>query len=84
MAIRRGQDKEGVAMEICNLLSNIGEWRPSINGFSFEALEDQEVDKLEERFSEEGLFSALSELNKDKAPRLDDLSWPFGNSVWIL
>lgn len=58
------------------LLSKEGDWRPSIDAMSFEILDDQEARKLEEIFTEEEVFGALSELNGDKAPARTAFLWP--------
>ena len=51
-----------------NLLSNLGGWRPSLNGLDFDRIKVEEAASLEELFSVEEVYSALSELNGDKAP----------------
>ena len=53
---------------------------PSINGLSFEKLEDTKVAKLEKPFSKEGVFGALSSFSGDKALGLNGFSmtnWQF-------
>ena len=45
-----------------------GDWRPSINKPSFDALGDQDATNLEVLFSKEEVFMALSDINGDKAP----------------
>lgn len=53
-----------------NLLSSSGCWRPSFNVIG------SEDTKLEEAFTEEEIWSAISGLNGDKAPYLD--GFPLG------
>lgn len=50
------------------LLFDLGDWILSIKGISFKALDVQEAEKLELPFLEKEVFSALSNLNGDKAP----------------
>ncbi|RVX08790.1 hypothetical protein CK203_011046 [Vitis vinifera] len=66
--------KEGVVGAFKTLLSKEGDWRPSIDAMPFEILDDQEARKLEEIFTEEEVFGALSKLNGDKAPCPDSFS----------
>ena len=60
--------KERVAWAFHILLFDLGDWIPCINGISFKALDVQEAEKLELPFFEEEVFSALSNLNRDKGP----------------
>lgn len=50
-----------------NLVMNLGGWHPSLNGLEFDRIGVEEVARLEEVFTMEDVFSALSELNGDKA-----------------
>ena len=54
------------------------DWRPSLEGLEFERIGVEDVGGLEEAFNEEEVFSALFELNRDKALRRDG----FSNSFW--
>ena len=56
------------------MFSNIGDWRPSLNGLVFESLEAQEAARLNETFFEVEVFKALSRFCEDKTPRLDGFS----------
>ena len=54
---------------------------PSIDGLSFMGLASSEADGLEIPFSEEEVFTALSDLGKGKAPEPDGFTmafWLFG------
>ena len=51
-----------------NLLTKSGDWNPSLAGLDFERIGDEDIVRLEEAFSEKKVFSALSELNGNKAP----------------
>lgn len=59
------------------LLSETGEWRPIVNGLSFEVSGNQDAAYLEVLFSEEEVFTALSDLNGDKAPGPDGFPMTF-------
>ena len=51
-----------------SLLSNPMEWRASPEGLTFARINKAEASNLEWPFTEEEVFSALSDLNGDKAP----------------
>ncbi|RVW22689.1 Transposon TX1 uncharacterized 149 kDa protein [Vitis vinifera] len=51
--------REGIANAFRLLLSNPGEWRPSVSGLQFETLEPLDASALEIPFSEEEVFDAL-------------------------
>ena len=53
-----------------DLLTDPGDWHPSMEGLDFNRIGDEEVARLEEVFSEEEVFSALSDLNGDKAVQM--------------
>ena len=59
-----------------NLLSNPGDWCPTLNGLDFDRIGVEEATSLEV-FIVEDVFSALLKLNGDKAPGLDGLSLAF-------
>ncbi|RVW63585.1 hypothetical protein CK203_057416 [Vitis vinifera] len=60
----------GVAKAFQNLLTEAGEWRPSLNGLVFERIEGEGAARLEKAFSVEEVVSALSDLSGDKVPGL--------------
>ena len=45
-----------------------GDWHPSMEGLDFNRIDSEDAARLEEAFTEEEVFSALSNLNGDKAP----------------
>ena len=64
-----------------NLLTHLGEWHPSMEGSDFNRIDGEDAARLEEAFTEEEVFSALSDLNRDKALGPDGFSlnfWQFG------
>ena len=64
------------------LLSETREWRPIVNGLSFEVLGNQDAAYLEVLFSEEEVFTTLSDLNGDKAPGPDGFPMTFWQLSW--
>ena len=50
-----------------DLLTDSVDWHPSMEGLDFNRIDVEEAARLEEVFSEEEVFSALSDLNGDKA-----------------
>ncbi|RVX19857.1 hypothetical protein CK203_005103 [Vitis vinifera] len=71
--------KEGIVRAYSSLLSKPLDWQPSINALDFKVLGAAEV-VLEELFTNEEVFSALVDLNGDKAPRPDEFSLFFQSS----
>ncbi|RVW75587.1 hypothetical protein CK203_056440 [Vitis vinifera] len=60
----------GVAKAFQNLLTEPGEWCPSLNGLVFERIEGEGAARPEKAFSVEEVVSALSDLSGDKVPGL--------------
>ena len=69
--------KEGVCSAYQTLLSDSGDWRPSINGLNFKELGEGLASSLEVMFSEEEIFVALSSFCGDKAPGPDGFTMVF-------
>ena len=59
--------KDSVCRTYQSLLSESGDWRPSINGLNFKELGEGVASSLEVMFSEEEIFAALSNCCGDKA-----------------
>ena len=74
--------KEGVVGAFKNLLIDPGEWHPSMEGLDFNRIDGEDAARLEEAFTEEEVFSALSDLNGDKAPGPDGFSLSFWKFSW--
>ena len=65
-----------------NLLSAPSEWRPSLPDLSFNEIGIKDASKLEEIFSEEEIWAAISGLNGDKAPGPDGFPLAFWSFNW--
>ena len=74
--------KEGVCRAYQSLLSDSGDWRPSINGLNFKELGEGLASSLEVMFSEEEIFAALSSFCGDKAPGPDGFTMAFWLFCW--
>ena len=62
-----------------NLFSALGEWSPSLLDLEINEIGSEEAARLEERFSEEEIWTAISGLNSDKAP----CPYGFPIAFWI-
>ena len=60
--------KEEVVNAFHNVLSEKGDWRPSISGLPFSSLDSVQARLLEDAFSVEEVQTAVFGLNGDKAP----------------
>ena len=69
--------KNSVVGAFQKLYSEEEGWRSCIDGMSFMRLVSGEVDGLEILFSEKEVFATLSNLGKDKAPRLVGFTMAF-------
>ena len=74
--------KEGVCKAYQSLLSESGDWRPSINGLNFKKLGEGLANSLEVIFFEEEIFAALSSYWGDKAPGPDGFTMAFWLFCW--
>ena len=74
--------KEGVCRAYKSLLSELGDWRPKINGLNFKELGEGSASSLEVEFSEEEIFAALSSCCGDKAPGPDGFTMAFWLFCW--
>ncbi|RVX14205.1 hypothetical protein CK203_011305 [Vitis vinifera] len=80
-----GEDniKDGVANAFFQMiLSEVGKWRPSIDGLVFNSLLFASSTALEFYFSEEEVFAALSSLCGDKALGSDGFTLAFWQGCW--
>ena len=69
--------KRGIVEAFKSLLSDIGEWRASIDGLSFHTINEEEAARLELPFTVDEVFIALNDLNGEKAPGLDGFAMGF-------
>ena len=72
--------RQGVVEAFKTLLSDIREWRASLDGLSFQRISEEEATRLELPFTEE-VFTALNDLNGDKDQGPDGFTiafWQFG------
>ena len=74
--------KGGVVRAFKNLLTDPGDWHLTMEGLDFNRIDVEEATRLEEVFTEEEVFSALSDLNGDKAPGPDGFPLSFWQSCW--
>ena len=74
--------KDGLIDAFKNLLSAPSEWCPSFPDLSFNEIDIEDSSKLEEVFSEEEIWAAISGLNGDKAPGPDGFPLAFWSFSW--
>ena len=74
--------KEEVCRVFQGLLADPGGWKPMIDAFNFERLEEGDVEGLEKPFSEEEVFGALLGFCGEKAPDPDGFSMAFWQFSW--
>ena len=65
-----------------DLLIDPGDWHPTLEGLNFDRIDVEETTRLEEVFTEEEVFSALSDLNGDKALSPNGFSLSFWQFSW--
>ena len=65
-----------------NLLTDPRDWHPSMEGLDFNRIDGEDAACLEGVFTEAEVFSALSDLNGDKAPGPDGFSISFWQFSW--
>ena len=57
-------------------------WRAELDGLSFSTLNSNDARNLELPFREEEVFTALNDMEGDKALRLDDFTLAFLQDSW--
>ena len=65
---KEAEIKEGLVNAFQNLLSDPGGWRPPLPDLALNEIGHEEAARLEEIFSEEEIWAAISGLNSEKAP----------------
>ncbi|RVX05983.1 hypothetical protein CK203_018665 [Vitis vinifera] len=68
---------EGIVNAFKTLLSNPGDWCPSLAGLQCEQLQSLDADALEVLFTEEEVHDALVGCSGDKAPGPDGFTMSF-------
>ncbi|RVW41575.1 putative ribonuclease H protein [Vitis vinifera] len=63
--------KRGVVGAFKDLLTDPAYWHPSMEGLDFNRIDVEGIARLEEVFSDEEVFSTLSDLNRDKEPEFN-------------
>ena len=74
--------KEGLVDAFQNLLSAPGGWSPPLPDLNLNRIGIEEAASLEESFSEEEIWTAISGLNRDKAPGPDGFPLAFWSFSW--
>ena len=69
--------KEGLIDAFQNLFSAPGGWSPSLPDLALNRIGFEEATRLEETFSENEIWTAISGLNSDKAPSPDGFPLAF-------
>ena len=73
---------QGIVEAFKSLLSDTGEWRANLEGLNFQRINEAEAERLETPFTVDELFTALSNLNGDKALGSDGYTLAFWQFSW--
>ena len=73
--------KVGLVEAFQNLFLDPGGWSPSLPDLEINEISSEDSARLEENFSEEEIWNAISGLNSDKAPGPDGFPIALGNSM---
>ena len=73
---------KALSMLFRSLFIDPGGWRPNFPSVTLSVIGTEDATKVEEPFTEEEVFAALSELNGDKALGLDSFSMAFWQFSW--
>ena len=74
--------KVGLVEAFPNLFSDPGGWSPSLPDFKINEISSKDSARLEENFSEEEIWNAISGPNSDKAPSPDGFTIAFWIFSW--
>ena len=81
--VREGQDlKQGIVDAFQTLLTYLGVWRAKLEGLVFSKIDESEAGSLELHFTEEEVWTTLSELNGEKALGPDEYITAFWQFSW--
>ena len=79
---KEAEIKEGLVNAFQNFLSAPGGWRPLLLDIALNEIGYEEAARLEEIFSEEEIWTAISGLNSEKAPGPDGFPLAFWSFSW--
>ena len=79
---KEAEIKDGLVAAFQNLFLNQGGWSPSLHDVEINEVEQEEAARLEESFSEEEIWNAISGLSSDKAPSPNELPIAFWIFSW--
>ena len=79
---KEAEIRDGLVAAFQNLFSATGGWSPPFPDMAFNEIGSEEADRLDERFSEEEIWTAISGLNSDKAPSPDGFLIDLGGFSW--
>ena len=68
---KKNEIKEGITIAFHNLLTDPKVWHPNLLGIHFSTLDSLEATSLEGNFSEEKVWTTLSNMNDDKGDVLE-------------
>ena len=74
--------KQGIVEAFKSLMSETGEWRASIDGLSFQTINEDEVARRELPFTVDEVFTSLNDLNGDKALGSDGFTMAVRQFSW--
>ena len=74
--------KLGIVGAFKLLLTDTGEWKANIDGLTFQSINEDDASKMENPFTVEEVFIALSNLNGDKALGPDGFTMAFWQFSW--
>ena len=79
---KEAEIKEGLVDAFQNMLLTPGGWRPTLPEIALSEIGPEDATKLEEAFSKEEVWTAISGLNNDKAPGPDGFPLAFWSFSW--
>ena len=80
--VKEAEIKEGLVNAFQNLLSAPKGWCPPLPNLALKEIGNEEAARLEETFSEEEIWAAISGLNSEKAPGPDGFPLAFWSFSW--
>ena len=80
--VKEADIKDGLVNAFQNLFSAPIDWSPSLLDLAFNGIKPEEATRLEETFSDDEIWTAISGLNNDKAPSPDGFPLAFWAFSW--